>query len=135
MQLALYQERLLAEYRAPKNRRVIEAPTHSVEHRNPLCGDAIHVMLCLNAGRISEVAFTGQACSIAVASASFMTQLVAQQNTVEAHRLIMMVERVLGGSDAPDLPPLLDPLRATVRFSARHGCVLMPWLALREALG
>jgi nitrogen fixation protein NifU and related proteins len=131
---ALYQERLLAEYRAPKNRRVMPHPTGSAERRNPLCGDAIRIMVQVGEGCVADVAFVGQGCSVAVASASLLTQVVARQDVAEALTLVATIESLLGGAVVDALPSLLDPLRATVRFSARHSCVLMPWLALRDAL-
>jgi nitrogen fixation NifU-like protein len=132
---ALYQDQLLAEYRAPKNRRTMLALTSSAERKNPLCGDGVRIMVQIGDGRLADVAFTGQGCSLAVASASLLTQVVARQSTAEALLLIATVESLLSGGVVDALPSILDPLRATVRFPARHGCVLIPWLALRDALG
>ena len=132
---ALYQDQLLAEYRAPKNRRAMASPTGSAERKNPLCGDGVRIMVQLNDGRLGDVAFTGQGCSLAVASASLLTQVVVRQNIADVLTLIATVESLLTGSGAGELPATLDPLRATVRFPGRHSCVLLPWLALRDALG
>lgn len=132
---AMYQERLLAEYRAPKNRRELLDATGSAERKNPVCGDAIRVMVRDVDGRADDVTFTGHGCSIAVASASLLTQVVAGLDRHAARLLITQVESMLAGNPVDTLPSLLAPLRGAVPFPARHGCVLMPWLALRDALG
>ena len=67
---AMYQERLLAEYRAPHNRRELVDATARAERKNPVCGDAVSVMVRVEAGVVQEATFKGQGCSIAVASAS-----------------------------------------------------------------
>jgi len=132
---AMYQDRLLAEYRAPKNRRVMSEATGSAERKNPVCGDAIRVMVRESDGRVDDVSFAGQGCSIAVASASLLTQVIPGADRDEARTMIGQVESMLAGAPATSLPVLLAPLRGAVPFKGRHGCVLMPWLALRDALG
>jgi len=132
---AVYQDRLLAEYRAPKNRRVLTEPTGRAERKNPLCGDAMCVMVRAEHDTITDVAFTGQGCAIATASASLLTQAVACLKPASTLQLVASVEAMLSGAAVDDLPEILAPLRGAVRFSARHRCVLLPWLALRDALG
>jgi nitrogen fixation protein NifU and related proteins len=132
---AMYQERLLAEYRAPKHRREMPDATGSAERKNPVCGDAIRVMVRHDNGHVADVSFTGHGCSIAVASASLLTQVVTGLDRLATRTLITQVESMLAGQPAESLPDLLAPLRGAVPFPARHGCVLMPWLALRDALG
>lgn len=132
---ALYQERLLGEYRAPKNRRILADTTGRGERSNPLCGDTICVMVREADGCLADVSFSGQGCSLAVASASLLTQTVVGLWPSEALKMVGTVEALLGGPTPPAaLPRLLAPLRAVVPFPGRHPCVLMPWWSLREAL-
>jgi len=140
---AMYQDALLAHHRAPHNRRVIESPTASGERKNPVCGDEMTVMVVLDAEVVRDVAFTGRGCSIATASASMMTDAVRGLSVREALALADAVDRMLhpdaggaGGVDAvPEpLPDALTPLRGVAPFPGRHGCAMLPWQALREAL-
>lgn len=131
---AMYQDRLLAEYRAPKHRRVLVEATAKVERKNPVCGDAICVMIDVRDGLIVDVAFTGQGCSIAVASASLLAQSIRRLRRRDALDVIDAVESSMRGH-RPPLPELLSPLLGVAPFSGRHGCALLPWQALREALG
>ncbi len=140
---AMYQDALLAHHRAPHNRRVIEAPSASGARKNPVCGDEITVMVSLIGDVVRDVAFTGRSCSIATASASMMTDAVRGLTISESLALADAVDRMLhaaGGSagsseaGAEPLPDPLTPLRGVAPFPGRHGCAMLPWQALREAL-
>ena len=133
---ALQQDRLLAEYRSPKNRREMPDATARAELKSPVCGDVIEVFVREKNGRIADVSFTGQGCSIAVASASLLTQVIKGRTIREALVLSWDVDRMLDRATPGrvELPELLSPLQGVASFPARHGCALMPWQALREAL-
>ena len=66
----LYQEVILDHNRRPRNFRTLEAPSHTAEGYNPLCGDRLHVFLRLEEGVVADVAFQGSGCAISKASAS-----------------------------------------------------------------
>lgn len=132
---AMYQETLLAQYRAPHNRRELVNATHTAARKNPLCGDALQVAVRFDADVIADAAFGGQGCSIATASASMMTDVLAGLTRDEALALVDEVESMLThATPAANLPSKLEALRAVAPFPGRHGCATMPWLALRDAL-
>ena len=136
---AMYQDALLAHHRAPHNRRVLETPTASGARRNPVCGDEMTVMVVLDADVVRDVAFTGRGCSIATASASMMTDAVAGLTVGESLVVADAVDRMLHASGAAAsvesvLPSALTPLLGVAPFPGRHGCAILPWQALREAL-
>ena len=130
----MYQDALLAHYRAPQNRRVLVDATASGRRRNPLCGDEIVVELRVADGVILDAGFGGRGCSIATASASMLSAAVVGKTRGDAIHLADAVDAMLRGEPAA-MPPELEPLRGVAPFPARHGCVTMPWAALREALG
>jgi nitrogen fixation NifU-like protein len=126
----MYQERLLDEYRAPKNRRVMIDATAHAERKNPVCGDAITVMVRVADGRVADVSFTGHGCSIAMASASQVVGNACRGREADGRR------RLLSGTSGN----IRSACRCTRTLEvsslpARHGCVLMPWLALRRRSG
>jgi len=136
---AMYQDALLAHHRAPHNRRVLETPTASGARRNPVCGDEISVMVLLDGDVVRDVAFTGRGCSIATASASMMTEAVLGLAAGEALAVADAVDRMLHAPGAEAsvesvLPAALAPLLGVAPFPGRHGCAILPWQALREAL-
>lgn len=141
---AMYQDGLLAHHRAPRNRRVIDAPTAIGARKNPVCGDEMTVMVSLDADIVRDVAFTGRGCSIATASASMMTDAIAGRTVGAALAVADAVDRMLHASGVvasaeavlPEavLPEALTPLLGVAPFPGRHGCAMLPWQALREAL-
>jgi nitrogen fixation NifU-like protein len=132
----MYQERLLAEFRAPSNRHDMPDATARAERKNPLCGDAMCVLVREVDGQLADVSFTGHGCSLATASASLLTQAAWRRRRHDALALVRSVESMLKGeaTPSPEFPELLAPLTGVVPFAGRHACVLLPWLALREAL-
>ena len=132
----MYQDALLAHHRAPHNRRVIESATGVGARRNPVCGDDVTVMVTLEANVVRDVAFTGRSCSIATASASMMTDAVLGLAVADALAVATAVDRMLHTDANADavLPETLTPLRGVAPFPGRHGCAMLPWQALREAL-
>ena len=71
----LYKEIILDHYRSPRNQGELEEPAHRCEGFNPLCGDEVVVYLSLDGGVI-DIKIGGQGCSISMASASMMSEIV-----------------------------------------------------------
>ena len=132
---ALYQEKILAHYRQPRNKGRLRGANVHATVTNPVCGDEIGVEAIVEAGVVKNVRFTGQGCSIAQASASMMTDVVrgasvgAARRTGEALRKLLAKEPV-----SRDALGELLAFEVVARYPARIGCALMPWRALEQAL-
>ncbi len=114
-----YGATLLAHYRVPRNFGPLESPDAVHEDVNPLCGDRIRMEVRVRDGRVEAVRFRGDACAIAVASASVLTELATGRTVAEATALEdTSVTRIL---DA-DIPP------------GRLQCVRLPIDVLQGAL-
>jgi nitrogen fixation NifU-like protein len=134
---ALYQEMILDHYRRPRNKGTLENPDASVEIKNPLCGDEIGLQVAFNGNSVSDLKFSGRGCSISLASASMMTQLVKGKSTEEIDSIRKQFrDLMLGHSPAADDPQLgsLRALSGVARFPARVKCALLAWNALESAL-
>ena len=79
----LYREVILDHYRNPRNKGHLDTPDASAEGVNPLCGDEIHVELSFDGDSVSEVAVSGQGCSISQSSASMMTEAIKGKSRAE----------------------------------------------------
>lgn len=137
---AMYQEALLNHYRAPHNRREMPDATASAARRNPTCGDEIRVLVRVENGFVLDASFLGHGCSVAIASASLMTDAICGLRVQDVLEMASALERMLGApdrtaSEAVVLPAPLHPLRGVAAFSGRHSCVRMAWHSLRQALG
>ena len=132
----LYREILLDHYRNPRNRRALEFANASADGANPLCGDEITLELQLDDdGRIADVAFTGEGCSISQASSSLMTEYVKGRSSDDAGAAIdafqaMMVE----GEEAPEDLGDIGALAGVRKFPMRVKCASLAWKTLELAL-
>ena len=134
---AMYQERILEHFRAPRGRGLpTGAAVRVAERRNPLCGDALRVGVVVRDDVIDAVGFDGSGCSIATASASMLTETVRGQPVVEATHIASAVERLLHGEVVPtaELPGDLPALAGVARHPQRVGCARMAWQALADAI-
>lgn len=69
----MYREQILEHAKHPHNFGTLEAPTHTHEEHNPLCGDRVRIDLLVEGDRIADVRFSGRGCAISQASASLLT--------------------------------------------------------------
>ncbi len=84
----LYQETILDHSKRPRNKRELEAATHSAEGYNPLCGDRLTLQLKIEDGKVTAAAFQGLGCAISTASASLMTDAIRGKTLEEAERTL-----------------------------------------------
>ncbi len=115
----LFTPRVIEHWRRPRNFRRLEAPDVVHEAVSAVCGDRIRLELRLEKGRVAEAAFRGDACALAIASASMLTELLPGRSLAEAAAL-------------PD-QALLSAFDVTLPAD-RRPCVLLPLAALRAAL-
>src|SRR4051812_26449316 len=119
MAATYYGTTVLEHFRRPRNQRTIERPSGAHEAHNPLCGDRVRLEVVVEGSRITDVAFTANACAICVASASLLTERVRGLSLRDAQSI--PDADVSGALDA-EIPP------------ARVECALLPAQALRAVI-
>jgi nitrogen fixation NifU-like protein len=134
----LYREVILEHARRPRNLGELPDADRHVHGDNPLCGDevTVHVKFGAN-GDVADIAFTGNACSICMASASLMTQKVKRRTRAEAGSLWQRFHDMLIAQPEPEADESLGDLlalRGVRKFPMRVKCATLPWQALKEAL-
>ena len=134
----LYQEVILDHYRKPRNRGPLVNPDRSVSLNNPLCGDVISIDLKLGEGKIADIHFHGQGCSISQASASMMTTLIKGKTLADATELALTFKALLRGERSFDAEGErfgdLVALQGVMKFPARIKCATLAWNSLVLAL-
>ena len=132
----LYREVVLDHRRSPRHHVRLEKPTVSQRGANMFCGDEVEVDLRLADGRVADVGFGGQGCTISQASASMMSELVCGRSRDEVERIADAFQRMLSGDGAVDEDLLGDAavLAGVRQFPARVKCAMLPWTTLRQAL-
>lgn len=132
---ALYREVVLEHYRNPRNRTPLEQPSAEALVSNPVCGDQVRVEVELREGRIAAVSARARGCSIAVAAASVMTELVRGLEPEAARALGAEAARVSRGEPGPgELDARLRAFARVAALPSRQRCATLAWEALSECL-
>lgn len=142
----LYQELILDHSKRPIGKGPFEAPEGvlSASHHefNPSCGDEIDLSIAVDpeTGAISALAWEGQGCSISMASASVLSQLVRDdrltaseaQERIDAFREMIQSR----GASEPDEELLGDAVafQGVSKFVMRVKCAMLGWVALEADL-
>lgn len=124
---------ILDHYKNPRHYGELPNYTFSSEQHNRTCGDHVKVFAqCAEKGRFS---FVGAGCSLCLASASLMLDLVQDQSrsTVSGIRdeFQLMWEKGLPEGESLQTWKALEGLRA---YPVRSRCVKLAWQALDEIL-
>lgn len=140
----LYQSIILDHSRRPRNFGELPDATVTASGDNPTCGDQITLQLKLGeGGHLDDVKFSGDGCSICMASASMMTTKVKNKARADAEALRREFQAMLStdhtADDAAAAPPSkalgdLRLLQGVRKFPQRIKCATLAWHALRQAL-
>jgi nitrogen fixation NifU-like protein len=139
----LYREVILDHYRNPRNRGHLDSPDATAQGVNPLCGDEITIDLALSDGVVTDVAITGQGCSISQSSASMMTEAIKGKTCDEIDALVKKFRTMMSLDDGdpgldPDRPGAvlgdIEALQGVRQYPVRIKCASLSWNTLMEAL-
>ncbi|HMA47385.1 MAG TPA: SUF system NifU family Fe-S cluster assembly protein [Frankiaceae bacterium] len=134
---SLYQEIILDHYRNPHHRGLREPYDAEVHHVNPTCGDEVTLRVRLADGRVEDVSYDSEGCSISQASASVMSDLVIGRRVEEAMELEREFLAMLQarGAVEPDEDRLEDAVAfaGVAKYPARVKCALLSWMAWKDA--
>jgi nitrogen fixation NifU-like protein len=133
----MYQEIILDHYKNPHHKGLRDPYDAEVHHLNPTCGDEITLRVAIDDGRIADVSYESEGCSISQASASVLTDLligkpVQQANSTYDEFLRLMQSK---GQIDPDEDVLEDAIAfaGVSKYPARVKCALLAWAAWRDA--
>jgi nitrogen fixation NifU-like protein len=134
MASALYQQLILEHGRTPRNFGPLPTATHRAGRDNPFCGDHLTVSVRLASDRLAEIRFEGEACAVAMASASMMTVHLAGKTRAEAQTLATQFSALVSSGVIDEQLGELCAFAAVSQFPVRVQCARLPWIALRAAL-
>jgi nitrogen fixation protein NifU and related proteins len=133
----LYRQVIMDHYRQKRNFEELKGEyVRKLHYKNPTCGDVMTLFLELEHNRVKKAAFLGEGCSISMASASMMTELIENKSLKDIASLRKAFEQLIRhgvGADEIDLGDSLS-LHGVHQLKARHNCALMTWQALDKIL-
>jgi nitrogen fixation NifU-like protein len=134
----MYQEIILDHYKNPHGRGLRDPFDAESFQVNPTCGDEVTLRVKLDDGKVADVSYDGQGCSISQASTSVMTDLVVGHTLEEAFTTMdAFVELMQGkGKVEPDEDVLEDGIAfaGVAKYPARVKCALLGWMAFKDAV-
>ncbi|MFI7442468.1 Fe-S cluster assembly sulfur transfer protein SufU [Nonomuraea indica] len=136
---SMYQELILEHYKHPQGRGLREPYDAEVHHVNPTCGDEITLRVRVgDAGKIEDVSYDGQGCSISQAAASVLHELATGSTVEETLSVVDEFTRLMQGRGQveADEEVLGDAVAfaGVAKFPARVKCALLSWMAYKDAV-
>ncbi|MEU4668322.1 Fe-S cluster assembly sulfur transfer protein SufU [Amycolatopsis sp. NPDC023774] len=135
---SMYQEIILDHYKNPHGRGLSDPYDAESFQVNPTCGDEVTLRVKLADGKVEQVSYEGQGCSISQASTSVLTDLVTGHTVEEAFTTMdAFVELMQGkGKIEPDEDVLEDGIAfaGVAKYPARVKCALLGWMAFKDAV-
>jgi len=116
-----------------------EHQAQSHQH-NPLCGDDITLRATVQDGRIETITWDGDGCSISMASASVLSEMLQGQSVDEfteantAFHELMGSRGKVAGEDVEETLGDAAAFAGVSKFPARVKCALLSWEAAKDAI-
>ncbi len=134
----LYQQLIIDHSKRPQGMGLRTPFDAEVHHVNPTCGDEITLRVDVDGSRLTDISYDALGCSISVASASMLAELLTGEDVTEARTVYAAIRHMLTsrGEDAGDEEIIGDAvaLAGVARYPARVKCALLSWMALADAM-
>ncbi|MFI6453518.1 Fe-S cluster assembly sulfur transfer protein SufU [Streptosporangium amethystogenes] len=136
---SMYQELILEHYKHPQGRGLRDPYDAEVHHVNPTCGDEITMRVRLgDGGKVEDVSYDGQGCSISQAAASVLHELATGSTVDDSLGVVEEFTRLMQGRGKieADEDVLGDAVAfaGVAKFPARVKCALLAWMAYKDAV-
>lgn len=133
----LYRSVIMDHYKNPRNKGVLEENNVTIDMNNPTCGDVIHLTLKVEDGIVRDAKFEGEGCSISMASASMMTQIIKNKDVDTAVKYAHIFSDMMLGKEIDDSVDLgdIEALSGVAKFPARIKCATLAWKAMEKGVG
>lgn len=129
-------EIIMDNYQYPHNKSLSEDKDYRSRHMaSDSCIDDITVQAKFKDGKVDDVRFDGEACTISTASTSILTELVKGKTLEEAKEIIRNYFAMIDQKDYDE-----DILEEAIAFqnvgnqANRIGCATIGWKALAEMI-
>ncbi|WP_433378559.1 Fe-S cluster assembly sulfur transfer protein SufU [Streptosporangium sp. CA-115845] len=136
---SMYQELILEHYKHPQGRGLRDPYDAEVHHVNPTCGDEITMRVKLgDGGKVEDVSYDGQGCSISQAAASVLHELATGSTVDDSLGVVDEFTRLMQGRGKieadEDLLGDAVAFAGVAKFPARVKCALLAWMAYKDAV-
>ncbi len=132
----LYRSVIMDHYKNPRNKGVLVENNVTIDMNNPTCGDVIHLTLKVEDGIVQDAKFEGEGCSISMASASMMTQIIKNKDVDTAVQYAHIFSDMMLGKEIDDSVDLgdIEALSGVAKFPARIKCATLACKAMEKGV-
>lgn len=133
----LYREIIMEHYKNPRNKGLVEDEHyHSSRIKNPSCGDDVTIQVLVKDGVVKDVKQQASGCSISVASASVLSEIIVGKTVEEAKNIIDNYLNMVTNKEYDDSIDLEEAavFEGVKKFPARIKCASIAWVALKDIL-
>ena len=131
----LYQQAIKELARAAHGAGRLPTASASARLDNPLCGDRIALDVQMDTGKIMAVGHDTRGCLLCHAAASWIGQAAPGATPEQmAGAYAELLALLTHSHAAPAIRASLLPFSPVREHKSRHGCVLLPFQALDQAL-
>ncbi len=133
----LYREVIMEHYKNPRNKGIVDDDNYKLFRiKNPSCGDDITIQSLVVDGIIKDCRHIGHGCSISMASASVLTEIMIDKTVEEA---LKIANNYLNMVANKEYDQEMDMEEAEVfggvrQFPARVKCASIAWVAFKNTL-
>jgi nitrogen fixation NifU-like protein len=114
------------------------ASTGQSHQLNPVCGDEVTLRVAVENGKVAQISWDGEGCSISMASASVLSELAEGMTVDELHAVISNFREVLRSRGKihadPEILGDAAAFEGVARYAARVKCAMISWVAAEDAL-
>jgi SUF system NifU family Fe-S assembly protein len=127
----------MEHYKNPRNKGLIENDKyHTVRIKNPSCGDDITMQTYVEDGIIKDCRQIASGCSISVASASVLAEMMVGKSVEEGLKLADNFLNMVANKEFDDSLDLeeAEVFAGVKQFPARIKCASIAWVAFKDTL-
>ncbi|MCO4238529.1 SUF system NifU family Fe-S cluster assembly protein [Pseudarthrobacter sp. MDT3-28] len=114
------------------------ASTGQSHQLNPVCGDEVTLRVAVEDGKVAQISWDGEGCSISMASASVLSELAEGMTVDELHAVIGNFREVLRSRGKihadPEILGDAAAFEGVARYAARVKCAMISWVAAEDAM-
>lgn len=133
----LYREIIMDHYKNPRNIGLLEDDHYQSNRiKNPSCGDDVTIQVLVENDIVKDVKQKATGCSISVASASVLTEIVIGKTVEEAKIIVDTFLKMITNQEFDESIDLEEAavFSGVKQFPARIKCASIAWVAFKDGL-
>mgnify|MGYP005849680715 CR=1 FL=1 len=127
----------MEHYKNPRNYGLVDDDKYSSSRiKNPSCGDDVIIQTLIEDGKIKDIKQKATGCSISVASASVLTEIIMGKSVEEAKEIANAYLNMITDKEYNQSIDLEEAavFSGVKKFPARIKCASIAWVAFKDTL-